>query len=87
MKAYKVTVTDQVTLLVAADDINRPVWIHNNTNETLYIGGEDVTTAEGFPIVKHGAPQAGGLPPKTPLYGIAESGKSIDVRVIVPPMD
>ena len=87
MKAYKVTVTDQATLLVAADDIYRPVWLHNNTNEILYIGGSDVTVAEGFPIVKHGAPQAGGLGPKDTLYGIAESGKSIDVRVIIPPMD
>ncbi len=87
MKAYAVTVTDAVTLLVAADDINRPVWIHNNTNETLYIGGADVSVAQGMPIVKHSAPLEGGLPPKTPLYGIAESGKSIDVRIIIPPMD
>ena len=87
MKAYKVTVTDEVTLLVGPDDINRPVWMHNNTNETLYIGGPDVSVAEGFPIIKHGAPLEGGLPPKTPLYGIAESGKSIDVRIIVPPVD
>jgi hypothetical protein len=87
MKAYKVTVTDTVTLLVAADDINRPVYLHNNTNETLYIGGSDVSVEEGFPILKHSAPLAGGLPPKVPLYGIAESGKSLDIRVIIPPTD
>jgi hypothetical protein len=87
MKAYKVTVTDEVTLLVAADDINRPVWLYVNSNETCYIGGADVTVAEGFPIVKHGAPLAGGLPPKTALYAIAAEGKSIDVRVIIPPID
>jgi hypothetical protein len=87
MKAYKVTVTDTVTLLVAADDINRPVFLHVNNNETCYIGGADVTVAEGFPIIKHGAPLAGGLPPKTALYAIAEAGKSIDMRVIIPPTD
>jgi hypothetical protein len=87
MNAYSVTVTDEVTLLVAADDINRPVWLAVNSNETLYIGGSDVTTAQGFPLVKHSAPLAGGLPPKTPLYAIAESGKTIDVRVITPPID
>jgi hypothetical protein len=87
MKAYKVTVTDTVTLLVAADDINRPVFLHVNNNETCYIGGADVTVAEGFPIIKHGAPLAGGLPPKTALYAIAESGKSVDMRVIIPPTD
>jgi hypothetical protein len=87
MKAYKVTVTDTVTLLVAADDINRPVFLHVNNNETCYIGGADVTVAEGFPIIKHGAPLAGGLPPKTALYAIAEAGKSVDMRVIIPPID
>jgi len=87
MKAYKVEVTDAVTLLVAADDINRPVWLYVNSNEICYIGGADVTVAQGFPIVKHGAPLAGGLPPKTPLYAIAEAGKTVDVRVIVPPID
>jgi len=87
MKAYSVSVTDEVTLLVAADDINRPVWLYVNSNETCFIGGADVTVAQGFPIVKHGAPLAGGLPPKTPLYAIAEAGKTVDVRVIVPPLD
>lgn len=87
MKAYKVTVTDTVTLLVEADDINRPVWLYVNSNEICYIGGADVSVEQGFPIVKHGAPLAGGLPPKTRLHAIAEAGKSIDVRVIIPPTD
>jgi hypothetical protein len=87
MKAYKVTVTDTVTLLVEQDDLNRPVWLHINNNETCYIGGADVSVAEGFPIIKHSAPLAGGLPPKTRLYAIAEAGKSVDVRVIIPPID
>lgn len=87
MKAYSVTVTEEVTLLVAPDDINRPVWLYVNSNETCFIGGADVTVAQGFPIVKHGAPLAGGLPPKTPLYAICEAGKTIDVRVIIPPTD
>lgn len=87
MKAYKVTVTDTPTLLVAADDIYRPIWLHNNTNETLYIGASDVNITEGFPILKHTAPLAGGLGPKDALYGIAEAGKSLDIRVIIPPVD
>jgi hypothetical protein len=87
MKAYKVNVTSEVTLLVSPDDINRPVWLHINNNETCYIGGADVTVAEGFPVVKHSAPLAGGLPPHTALYGIAESGKTVEVRVIIPPID
>jgi hypothetical protein len=87
MKAYKVNVTDTAVVLVEADDINRPVWLYVNSNEVCYIGGADVTVAEGFPIAKHGAPLEGGLPPKTRLYAIAESGKTVDVRVIIPPID
>ena len=87
MKAYKVTVTDTPTLLVAADNINRPVWMHNNTNETLYIGGSDVSIEQGFPILKHTAPLAGGLGVGDTLYGIAEAGKSLDIRIIIPPVD
>jgi hypothetical protein len=87
MNAYAVSVTDEVTLLVEADDLNRPIWVHVNSNETIYIGGDDVDTTTGFPLVKHSAPLAGGLPPKTPLYAIAETGKTVDVRVITPPID
>jgi hypothetical protein len=87
MNAYAVSVTDEVTLLVEADDVNRPIWLQINSNETIYIGGDDVTTATGFPLAKHSAPLQGGLPPKTALYAIAESGKTVDVRVITPPID
>lgn len=87
MKAYKVTVTDTPTVLVSADNIHRPVWMHNNTNSTLYIGGSDVSVAEGFPILKHTAPLAGGLGAGDTLYGIADTGVSIDVRIIIPPID
>lgn len=87
MKAYKVTVTDTATLIVSADNINRPVELHNNTNETLYIGGSNVTVAEGMPAVKHSAPLQFNLGPGDTLYGIAEAGKSIDVRIMIPPVD
>ena len=87
MKAYAVTVTDEPTLLVEADDLNRPVWMQITGNKTVYIGGADVSSAQGFPIVKHSAPLAGGLPPKTRLYGICASGETDEVRIIIPPTD
>ena len=87
MKAYKVTVTDAVTLLVAADNINRPVWMQIEGNNTVYIGGSDVTAAQGFPIVKHSAPLEGGLPAGDALYGICSSGVTESIRIITVPVD
>jgi hypothetical protein len=87
MKAYAVTVTDEVTLLVAPDDINRPVYMQIMGNNTVYIGGADVSSTQGFPIEKHSAPLQGGLPPKTALYAICAEAASEEVRIIIPPTD
>ena len=87
MKAYKVTVTDTPTLLIAEDNIHRAIWLHNNTNEILYIGGSDVSVEQGFPTLKHSAPVERALDINDTLYGIAEAGKSIDLRVLIPPVD
>lgn len=82
MKAYKVLVTDQVTQLVPVDNINRPVFVQIEGNNTVYIGGADVTVAQGFPIVKHTAPLEGGLPAGDGLWGICDTGVSETIRII-----
>lgn len=82
MKAYKVTVTDAVTQLVPRDNINRPVWLQIEGNNTVYIGGSDVTAAQGFPIAKHAAPIEGGLPAGDGLWGICAAGVTEVIRVI-----
>lgn len=82
MKAYKVTVTDTVVELVARDNLNRPVWVQIEGNNTVYIGGSDVTAAQGFPIVKHTAPIAGALGVGDGLWGICASGQTEVVRII-----
>lgn len=82
MKAYKVLVTDQVTQLVPVDNINRPVFVQIEGNNTVYIGGADVTAAQGFPIVKHTAPIEGGLPAYDGLWGICAAGTSETIRII-----
>ncbi|CAB4148759.1 hypothetical protein UFOVP526_23 [uncultured Caudovirales phage] len=82
MRAYKVTVTDTVTQLVARDNLNRPVYMQIEGNNTVYIGGADVTAAQGFPIVKHSAPIQGGLGVGDGLWGICASGVSEVVRII-----
>lgn len=82
MKAYKVLVTDAVTQLVPVDNLNRPVFLVIEGNNTVYIGGADVTAAQGFPIVKHTAPIEGGLPAGDGLWGICSAGVSETVRII-----
>lgn len=87
MKAYKVTVTDVVTELVPRDNLNRGVWLQIEGNSTVYIGGPTVTSAQGFPIVKHTAPLAGELGVGDGLWGICATGITEVVRIITPDQD
>jgi hypothetical protein len=82
MKAYKIIVTDAVAQLVPVDNINRPVYLQIEGNNTVYIGGSDVTAAQGFPIAKHAAPIQGGLPAGDGLWGICASGQTETIRII-----
>jgi hypothetical protein len=82
-----VTVTSTATLLCSADPSNRPVYLQIIGNKTVYIGDSTVTTANGFPIVKHGAPIMGQLGPGQALYGICAAAETEDVRVFSVPED
>ena len=87
MRAFKVTVTDTVTELVERDNINRPVYVQIEGNNTIYIGGPNVTAAQGFPIVKHAAPIQGGLGVGDGLWGICASGQTEVIRIITTDSD
>lgn len=82
MKAYKVLVTDTVTQLCPVDNINRPVYVQIEGNNTVYIGAADVTAAQGFPIAKHAAPIQGGIPAGDGLWGICAAGLTETIRII-----
>lgn len=82
-----VTVTADATLLVSADPANRPVWLQIIGNNTVYLGDSTVTTANGFPVVKHSAPIQGSLGPGQALYGICAGGQTEDVRIFTAPED
>ena len=87
MKAYKVTVTDEVVELVGRDDINRGVWMQIEGNSTVYIGGQNVTSDQGFPIVKHSAPLQGTLGVGDGLWAICAGNTTEVVRIIIPDTD
>jgi hypothetical protein len=79
---FAVTITDTPTLILQADNINKPIWLQIIGNHTVYIGdNSSVSTSNGFPLVKHSAPLTGGLGIGQPLYGICASGQSEEIRV------
>lgn len=82
-----ITVTDVATRLIQTDPTFRPVWLYINSNETVYVGDSTVTVANGFPLIKHGAPLQGSLGPGQDLWAICETGKTSDVRIFTIPED
>lgn len=83
MRAYKVTVTDTRSVLIAADDINRIAYINIVGNESIAVGDNTVTFAEGLIIAKHSAPIHIDVPLGETLYAICDAGKTDDVRVLL----
>jgi hypothetical protein len=88
MKSYKTTVTNVRTVIVAADDINRTVYIHHdNDNEIVHIGGADVTIDNGFHIHKLET-LTFVIPAKQDLYAIKDdSGDNVECWVLMPDGD
>lgn len=85
MKSSKVTVATTATLIVAADDIHRVVYVHNSGGQTIYIGNGDVTTTTGFHI-GNGESQEIVLPQRQALYAVV-SANTNDVIVLKPDVD
>jgi hypothetical protein len=85
MQSVAVTVTTTATLVVAADDKNRTVYLHNPSGVKFYLGGSTVTTLTGFHL-DNGETLAVELPLRETLYGIVASG-SQDIIVLRPDAD
>jgi hypothetical protein len=88
MKSYKVTVTNVPTIIVAADDIHRTVYIHHdNDNEIVHIGSNDVTIDNGFHIHKLET-LSFVIPAKQDLYAVKDdSGDNVECWVLMPDGD
>ena len=87
MKSITKTITDVRSVLVAADDQNRTVYLNIVGNEPVAIGGADVTFANGLLIVKHTSPQQVFVPLKETIFAVCDTGDSDDVRVLLPDTD
>jgi hypothetical protein len=86
MRSSAVTVTTSPTLLVAADDTHRSVYLHVVGNATVYLGSETVTTANGLNTEKHTPPLEIIISSRQTLYGIVASSTEV-VRVLTPDID
>jgi hypothetical protein len=87
MRAYKVTVTDERIVLISADDQNRTAYINIVGNESIAVGNVAVTFATGLILAKHTEPIQIFVPIKETLYAICNTGKTDDVRVLLPDAD
>ena len=85
MKSTAVTVGTTRVLAVAADDTHRVVYIHHQSNNSIYIGGSDVTTSNGLHIEKDDT-VAIDLPSRQDIYAIA-SHAAQEIRVLTPDVD
>lgn len=83
MRAFRLSVTSTPQLVVSVDDINRPVWMQTIGNTTVYLGGADVSSTTGFPLVKHTAPSQGVLPANETLYCVTADGETETLCVIM----
>lgn len=72
--------------IVYADNINRTIYIHAIGAGVVYIGGADVTAANGMLTEKNAVPFEMFLPAGEDLYAITASGTE-EVRVLTPSVD
>ena len=70
MISAQISVTTSPTLLVAADESHRTVYLHVVGNATVYVGSSTVSTTTGMATEKHTAPLAIEVPANETLYGI-----------------
>jgi hypothetical protein len=82
--SYSVSTTR--VLIVPADNINRTIYVHAIGNDVVYLGGVNVTAANGMLTEKGAVPFEMFLPANQTLYAVTASGTQ-EVRVMTPSTD
>jgi hypothetical protein len=86
MKSQAYSVSTTRVKIVASDNINRTVYLHAVGAGVVYIGGADVTSANGMLTEKNAVPLEMFLPANEELYAITATGTE-EVRVLTPSQD
>lgn len=76
VSSTQVTCLTTPTLLVTADTDGCHVLIHKQQQHTIYLGGSNVTTGNGFLFDHDGTVQLY-LPPQESLYACSSSGTEV----------
>ena len=84
-KSY--SLTDARQIVVAADNVNRTVYVNIVGNNTAYLGGVDVTDSNGLPKVKHTTATELVIPAGQNVYAVCASGVTETLRVLLPDLD
>lgn len=85
MKSSAVTVGTTAEVVVAADDVARTVYLHHESNQAIFLGGSDVTTANGLHM-KKSQTYTIALKAKETIYAIADLAGQ-ELRVLTPDVD
>lgn len=85
MKSVAVTVTTSPTLIVASDNVNRWVYVHNGGGAKIYMGDDTVTTTSGFHL-GNGESQDFFIPERQTLYAVVASSSNT-IQVLTPDGD
>lgn len=85
MIAKAVTVETTATVIVPADDRQREIYIHNSGGAKIYLGGSDVTTANGYHLANTESLTIF-VPSKETLYAVVATGSNV-VNVLTPDLD
>lgn len=83
MKSRVYTVDGTAVEIVAPEPANRTVLIHVAGNNIVYLGGSDVTTANGLTTEKNAVPIQVIVPAGESLWALAANGATETLRVLV----
>jgi len=82
MNSTAVTVGTTAVQLLTASNSWRTVYIHVVGNSAVYLGGSNVTTANGTPTEKHTTPVEVYVPAEEELWAVAAA--SLQIRLLKP---
>jgi hypothetical protein len=85
MKSEVFTVTTTPAQLIGSAPANRTIYVHAIGNGVVYLGGTDVTTANGLLTEKSAVPFEMFLPANEVLWAVAASSQ--EVRIMRPTND
>ena len=85
MKSTAVTVGTTAVLIVPADDTHRTVYLHHESNHAIYLGGSNVSTANGLHM-KKSENLAIVVPARQTIYAISDTAAQ-ELRILTSDID